>query len=91
MNTVEVSDVLESVFQEVSRAESKFPPFNSAHEGHSVLREEVEELWDHVKEDTGYSVEAEKEAIQVAAMAIRYILMIRLRRSEGRIGGKGAW
>ncbi len=67
----------EDIRVEASKAIAKFPPFNSAHEGHSVLREEVEELWEHVRANTGYSDEAYKEAVQVAAMAVRYMLMIR--------------
>ncbi len=53
--------------------------FNSYHEGFAVLWEEVDELWDEVKASKpvsqGYSNEKEmqKEAIQVAAMAMRFI------------------
>ena len=42
------------------------------HEGYAVLKEEIEELWEMIKVDN-YE-EAEKEAIQVAAMAIRFII-----------------
>jgi hypothetical protein len=80
-----IADVLE----EVRQAEAKFPGFNSAHEGHSVLREEVDELWDHVKGDTGYSDEAYAEAKQVAAMGIRYMLMVRGRQARGRAQERG--
>lgn len=73
--------VMCDVIAEVDRAERKFPGFNSAHEGHSVLREEVEELWDHVKADTGYSEAAYHEAKQVAAMGMRYMLMVQARRT----------
>lgn len=68
-----LENIANEMMAEVKNAEAKHAPMNSAHEGHSVLREEVEELWDHVKADTGYSPEARKEAIQVGAMAIRYI------------------
>lgn len=76
-------------FSELLRAEKEFPGFNSAHEGHSVLREELEELWDHVKADTGYSELAYKEAIQVAAMGMRYALMVLKRQAEERAHTKG--
>lgn len=66
--------ILDWIRQEVIAASDKHAPMHSAHEGHSVLREEVEELWDHVKADTGYSPAAFNEARQVAAMGIRYIL-----------------
>lgn len=71
--------VVRDVLEEVLRAEAKFPAFNSAHEGHSVLREEVEELWDHVKANTGYSPEAYTEAKQIAAMAFRYMFLVQTR------------
>lgn len=55
-----------------------YPKFNSAHEGFSVLAEEVDELWDHVKTNQKRrDIEAmRKEAIQVAAMAMRFALEI---------------
>ena len=64
--------VLAMVRAEVLRAQAKHPPMHSPHEGHSVIREELDELWDHVKDDTGRSNEALREAIQVACTAIRY-------------------
>jgi NTP pyrophosphatase (non-canonical NTP hydrolase) len=67
-------DILNAVRMEVLSAQEKFPEFNSAHEGFSVLYEEVDELWDHVKVKQGRrnSEEMMKEAIQVAAMAVRF-------------------
>lgn len=59
---------------ELAKAMSKHRSMASAHEGHSVIREELEELWDHVKADTGHTEEARKEALQVAAMGLRYAL-----------------
>lgn len=64
--------VLSMVRAELLRAEAKHPPMHSPHEGHSIIREELDELWDHVKADTGRSDEALKEAIQIAAMGARY-------------------
>lgn len=59
---------------ELLRAMSHHPPMHSPHEGHSVIREELDELWDHVKADTGTTPQARKEAIQIAAMALRYVM-----------------
>ena len=59
---------------EVRRAEKKHPPMHSPHEGWSVIWEELEELREHVRADTGRSVGARKEALQVAAMGLRYAL-----------------
>jgi len=44
---------------------------NSAHEGYAVLQEEVDELWDDVKHDNLPG--ALDEALQVAAMGVRFI------------------
>ena len=63
-----------AVRAEVMRAIAKFPPFNSAHEGYAVLKEEVDELWDDVKRD--YPEGALAEAVQVAAMGVRFIMRI---------------
>ena len=72
-----IQRVLNSIGEELKRALTKFPrPQNSPHEGYAVLLEEVDELWDHVKADTGRSSEARKEAIQIAAMAMRYVLEV---------------
>lgn len=61
-------------WDEAERAADMWPAFNSAHEGYAVLTEEVDELKDHVwtnqkKRDLAAM---RKEAIQVAAMAIRF-------------------
>lgn len=66
--------VLADVVDEVMNAMEAYPPFNSAHEGFGVLKEEVDELWDEVKVKQGErDIEnMRKEAIQVAAMAIRF-------------------
>jgi hypothetical protein len=57
---------------ELLRAMQKHAPMHSPHEGHSVIAEELDELWDHVKADTGHTSDARIEALQVAAMGLRY-------------------
>lgn len=66
--------ILRDVFLEVKSALAKHAPQHSPHEGAAVLQEEVDELWDEVKADRGRQLSARKEAIQVAAMAVRYVL-----------------
>lgn len=71
----QVCNILLDVQDEVKRAIVKHEPMHSAHEGYAVIKEEFEELWDEIKRDGGgLSEAARKEAIQVAAMAVRYIL-----------------
>lgn len=62
------------VFAEKERAEAKWGTgsYASPHEGISVIREEFEELWEHVRANTGRSPEARKEAIQLAYTVLRY-------------------
>lgn len=72
MNLVMVNN---AVMRELMRAQSRFPAFNSAHEGYAVILEELDELWDEVKlnqSKRNVSSMAE-EAIQVAAMAMRFL------------------
>jgi hypothetical protein len=62
---------------EFYRAQSRFPAFNSAHEGYTVILEESDELWAEVKDNKRTPDEYIKamrgEAVQVAAMALRFI------------------
>ena len=64
------------VSTEFESASGAFPPFTSAHEGYAILKEEVDELWDEVKKKPSLrsNMALEKEAIQVAAMALRFLV-----------------
>lgn len=64
------------VSDELVAAMAKFPPFNSPHEGLALIWEEFEELKDEVFEqyDVRSTAKMRKEAMQVAAMAIRFIV-----------------
>lgn len=66
--------VLSLASSELDAATENWPPFNSAHEGYAVLLEELDELWQHVKTNQKKRDIAamRKEAIQVAAMALRF-------------------
>ncbi len=59
---------------ELEGARAKFPAMVSPHEGFAILKEEVDELWDEVKGNHPDRLERMRaEAVQVAAMAIRFI------------------
>jgi NTP pyrophosphatase (non-canonical NTP hydrolase) len=70
----ELDTILFEVKKEIGKAIEKYVPMFSPHEGMSILNEEVDELWDEVKKKQPQNKEAmRKEAIQVAAMAVRFI------------------
>jgi hypothetical protein len=66
--------VCTEVLQELARARNLHPSMASAHEGYAILLEEVDELWDEVKgHHPDRAARIRDEAIQVAAMALRFI------------------
>jgi len=68
-------DACAEIFAEAVDARRKFAAFNSSHEGYAVIAEELDELWDDVKAN---NVEhAIAEAVQVGAMAVRFIADMR--------------
>lgn len=72
------NSVVCDVVDELEFATSKFGPFHSAHEGYGVILEELDELWDEIKAKQGErSIEKMRaEAVQVAAMAMRFMMDI---------------
>ena len=73
---MELKEALELVKIELKDANSKFPLFNSPHEGYAVIKEELEELWDEIKNDKKpeSKMNQKNEAVQVAAMAIKFLI-----------------
>jgi len=70
-------EALDYVLKEVQTAQKNFTKFNSYHEGYAVILEEMDELWEEVKKKdaTGRSEKKlKREAIQVGAMAIRFLV-----------------
>ncbi len=70
---VDMRRTLDEIGRELARATSIHGPFASAHEGISVIREEFEELWDEVKKRKPDLKKMRAEAIQVGAMAARFV------------------
>ncbi len=66
------SKALFLINKEYNRAQTKFPPYNSPHEGYAVIQEELDEMWNDVKGNCHQA--AIEEATQVAATAIRYLV-----------------
>jgi hypothetical protein len=61
---------LDLVLTELEFARSENKNITNGHYGYAVIKEELDELWDSVK--TNDLENSRKEAIQVAAMAIRF-------------------
>lgn len=64
------------IVAEYLKARAKHGEMRSPHEGYAVLLEEVDELWDEVKKRVIDPKLMRKEAIQVAAMALAFILEV---------------
>lgn len=68
---------LAEVGEELMRAKSLYPEFFvNQHEAYAVILEEVDELWAEIKKNhLNYDLPAQrKEAIQAAAMLVRFIV-----------------
>ena len=83
-----LTKAVKEIVTEYKKAVAKFPEFNSCHEGYAVIEEELDELWAEVKKKTSqpptnqpYSPsdyqdkkKLREEAIQVAAMSLRFLI-----------------
>ena len=74
--SLDLTQLQAQVADELRKAQGKFPGFHSAHEGYAVILEELEELWDEIKKRPSELRRdlMRLEAIQVAAMAMRFII-----------------
>lgn len=75
--------VINRIVAEYKRASSLHPALNSSHEGYAVIKEELDELWEEVrkKREKRSGIRMAKEATQVGAMAMRFILDLCLVRN----------
>lgn len=71
-------DALRAISREHNRAITHFKPFNSAHEGFAVIKEEYDELWDEIKKrhSKRSNERMKEEATQLGAMALRFLIDI---------------
>ena len=78
MGYVTKEEALVLISDEYDRAVKKFGAFHNAHEGWGVIREEYLELEDEIrKQQTSYDyIAMAREAKQLAAMALRFIIDI---------------
>jgi len=66
------TDLLPLLENEISFGRDKYGPYHSAHEQYAVLQEEVDEWFDAIKGNMADC--CQYELLQVAAVALRYIL-----------------
>jgi NTP pyrophosphatase (non-canonical NTP hydrolase) len=75
-------EAVNEVYRELGAVVVKFPSFNSPHEGFAVIKEELDELWEVVRQKARTldgsggqdKQQLRQEAKQVAAMAIRFMM-----------------
>jgi len=66
---------LACIAQEHNDAVEQHPAgMRSIHEGFAILQEEVDELWDEIKLKRPDKDKLRKEALQVGAMALRFLV-----------------
>lgn len=65
--------ILTEIKSEFEGANEMHGNFNSYHEGYAVILEELEELWDEIKKRNPSRSDMRKEAIQVGAMALKFV------------------
>jgi NTP pyrophosphatase (non-canonical NTP hydrolase) len=68
-------EALKQIEEEFFRASDLYPDLHSNHEAYAVIKEEVDELWDAIKESKGTrgNNQIRHELIQVGAMVVRYL------------------
>lgn len=76
--TMKLSEANGAVYDECLRATEKYGALHGPHEGYAVILEEVDELWDEIKawKQGGSVRKMREEALQVAAMAMRFLVDI---------------
>lgn len=71
-------EILKEIEREFYKASVVHPSMNSYHEGWATIREEVDELWDEIKKKNPNRARLYNEAVQIGAMALRFILDLNL-------------
>lgn len=74
--------VIAEVIDELARARRGHHDMASFHEGWAVIYEELDELWDEVKAKEFSRDGLRKEAVQTAAMAVRFVEDLLERKSR---------
>ena len=74
---LKLAEIYNDIAVEVAAAQASHVPMHSLHEGYAVILEEMDELkaevWKNPRKHPDRNNQARKEAIQVAAMAVRLL------------------
>lgn len=73
-NITVINQFLELIKDEYIFARSKHHGFHSFHEGYGVIKEEFDELWDEIRKQEHDKEAMGREAIQVGAMILAYLV-----------------
>lgn len=85
----EVFDAASRAIGEARRSYGLYPAaFHSAHEGYACILEEMDEAWDAIRANDRSA--ARHEMVQVAAMALRFLVDLPV-RCEGATDGETAF
>lgn len=68
------TQVVADVCKELQKAMKVNQLFSSPHHGYAIILEELDELWDEVRKRKPDVKNMRSEAVQVAAMAIKFIM-----------------
>ena len=76
---MKLDEAMEIVRRELNVATAIHGPFRSWHDGGGIIKEEYDELWDAIRkvksfDDQSSVVVLTKEAKQLAAMAVRFLV-----------------
>ena len=71
-NKPKIEAIQKQLLNELNHAFDKFDKFNTPHEGYAVILEELDELWEAIKQNKPTN-ELTIEAYHIAAMAIRFL------------------
>lgn len=70
-------DWVKEIYDECRRAQEIHGPMKSAHEGKAVIEEELDELWEEIKKKNPDMAKIKKEAVQLGAMVLRFLVDVK--------------
>lgn len=78
LDPLNLGSAIHEVVAELTQAKENWPRWPSAHHGFAIINEEFDELKKHVwtKQTDRDLIAMRKEAMQVAAMAIRFMIEV---------------